>query len=130
VPIFGECPIKSYNQNKVVYNLTVNNDHTYYVGASGVLGHNSDKCNLNEFYDSISYHPDYPVNFEKKHNGIRKVKINNNKLLIELNKRGRGWKKVYQDGYIKNRKVSLHYFQDRSGMIFGFKIKEGWSNGY
>jgi len=43
---------------------------------------------------------------------------------------GRDWKKVYQDGYIGNEQVSLHFFQDKSGMIFNFKIKEGWSNGY
>jgi len=113
-----------------VYNLTVANDHTYYVGLGGVLGHNADGCDLNEFYDSIRQHPRYPTNFSKIRNGTRKVKINNSGLLYELNKMGRDWKKVYQDGYIGNEQVSLHFFQDKSGMIFNFKIKEGWSNGY
>ena len=32
---------------KKVYNLTVNNFHTYFVGVSGVLGHNAFKFNPN-----------------------------------------------------------------------------------
>jgi len=30
--------LRSYKQNTIVYNLTVANDHTYYVGLGGVLG--------------------------------------------------------------------------------------------
>ena len=33
--------LKHYAKNKRVYNLTVNNFHTYFVGSEGVLGHNS-----------------------------------------------------------------------------------------
>ena len=33
--------LKHYAKNKKVYNLTVNNFHTYFVGVSGVLGHNA-----------------------------------------------------------------------------------------
>jgi len=35
--------LRSYKQNTIVYNLTVANDHTYYVGLGGVLGHNCDR---------------------------------------------------------------------------------------
>jgi len=73
--------LRSYKQNTIVYNLTVANDHTYYVGLGGVLGHNADGCDLNEFYDSIRQHPKYPTNFSKIRNGTRKVKINNSGLL-------------------------------------------------
>ena len=40
--------LRSYSQDAVVYNLTVANDHTYFVGISGVLGHNAG-CPLGEF---------------------------------------------------------------------------------
>ena len=33
---------------KKVYNLTVNNFHTYYVGVSGVLGHNAKRCPITD----------------------------------------------------------------------------------
>jgi len=36
--------LKSYSKEQTVYNLTVANDHTYFVGQSGVLGHNANKC--------------------------------------------------------------------------------------
>ena len=42
--------LKSYGESRRVYNLTVGNLHTYYVGFSGVLGHN---CNLNEKYEDL-----------------------------------------------------------------------------
>lgn len=32
--------LKHYRENKKVYNLTVSNIHTYYVGLNGILGHN------------------------------------------------------------------------------------------
>ena len=38
---------------KKVYNLTVNNFHTYFVGLSGVLGHNA-RCNLDEVNDILN----------------------------------------------------------------------------
>ena len=64
----------------------------------------------------------------KVQNGLKKVNVNNKQLLSELNKLGRGWKKVYQNGYINGQKVSLHYFQDITGKIFDFAIKYGrWS---
>ena len=59
--------LKHYAKNKRVYNLTVGNVHTYYVGLGGVLGHNAPHCirtmrisNLprdlqDAFYDTLSY---------------------------------------------------------------------------
>jgi len=43
--------LKSYKQNTIVYNLTVANDHTYYVGLGGVLGHNSKHCPIGTSYN-------------------------------------------------------------------------------
>jgi len=34
--------LKHYNDKREVYNLTVGNIHTYYIGLDGVLGHNDD----------------------------------------------------------------------------------------
>jgi len=43
----GISGVSAYQLNTKVYNLTVNNDHTYYVGESGVLNHNAQKvCSL------------------------------------------------------------------------------------
>jgi len=39
------------------------------------------------------------------------------------------WKKVYKDGYdAAGRKVSIHYFESRSGKVFAVDVKAGWSN--
>ncbi|MEE9426377.1 MAG: polymorphic toxin-type HINT domain-containing protein [Methylococcales bacterium] len=41
--------VKSYSQEQNVYNLTVANDHTYYVGNSEVLNHNAQKvCRIDK----------------------------------------------------------------------------------
>ncbi|MEE9426376.1 MAG: polymorphic toxin-type HINT domain-containing protein [Methylococcales bacterium] len=36
--------IRQYTELAKVYNLTVANDHTYYVGENGVLSHNANRC--------------------------------------------------------------------------------------
>jgi hypothetical protein len=38
------------------------------------------------------------------------------------------WKKVYKDGYDKDgKKISIHYFQSKSGLVYDVKVKSGWS---
>lgn len=38
------------------------------------------------------------------------------------------WKKVYQNGFdAYGNKISLHYFQSKSGKIFNLKVKNKWS---
>lgn len=37
------------------------------------------------------------------------------------------WLKVYQDGYVEDEAVSIHYFVSRSGKVFDVKVKSGWS---
>ena len=41
---FGIEAVDRYSQEAKVYNLTVDNDHTYYVGKGGVLSHNAGGC--------------------------------------------------------------------------------------
>ena len=57
--------------------------------------------------------------------------MDNNQLLENLRKIEKGdWKKVYKDGYdISGNKISIHYFQSKSGKVFNVKIKPYWSNG-
>ena len=63
-------------------------------------------------------------------NGIRKYKVGNKELLHELRKiEGGSWNKVYRDGFDEaGNRASQHYFQSKSGKIFDFAIKSGWSN--
>ena len=111
-----ESPVK-------VYNFEVEDFHTYYVGDSGVLVHNM--CKLNNVFNSIKEAPNYDSRFIK--DNLRKVNVKNEELLNELNQFGRGWKKVYNNGYIEGQKVSMHYFQNKAGKIFDLWIKDGWS---
>lgn len=111
------------------YNLTVNNDHTYFVTGSdstyGVWVHNT--CNL---YNGIKNAPKYPSGFRDIQNGKRGVNVNNFELLQELRLQESGkWKKIYRDGYDSSgKKVSIHYFESQSGKVFDVKVKSGWSN--
>ncbi|EJR45786.1 hypothetical protein IIM_04972 [Bacillus cereus VD107] len=80
-------------------------------------------------YKAIKYAPKYPAGFKAVQNGTKNVNVNNTKLLSELRQIESGtWKKVYKDGYDKNgKKISIHYFQSKSGKVFDVKVKSGWS---
>ncbi|WP_063558658.1 hypothetical protein LG307_02730 [Sutcliffiella horikoshii] len=80
-------------------------------------------------YKSIKYAPKYPSGFKAVQNGTKNVTVNNKSLLNELREIEAGtWKKVYKDGYDKDgKKVSIHYFQSKSGLVFDVKVKNGWS---
>ena len=108
-----------------VYNFEVEDYHTYYVGTDGVLVHND--CLNDKIYNSVKDSPNYRSDFVKAANGTKKVSINNHKLLRNLNKYGKRWKKVYCDGYLNGAKTSLHYFQNSAGKVFNVKYKPGWS---
>ena len=107
-----------------VYNFQVEDFHTYYVTNAGVLVHNV--CS-DEIYSSVKNSPNYKDGFTKIKNGTKKVNIRNKPLLEELNQYGKGWKKVYSDGYLDGMKVSLHYFQNNAGQVYNVKFKTGWS---
>ena len=114
-----EAPVK-------VFNFEVEDFHTYFVGESSVLVHNT--CMPKNFYSSIKKAPGYSDKFVKAQNGLTKVNVKNKELLEQLNEFGTGWKKVYQNGWIDGQKVSYHYFQDATGKIFDFAAHYGkWS---
>jgi hypothetical protein len=58
--------------------------------------------------------------------------VNNGELLDQLRQIEPGeWKKVYQNGYVDGREVSIHYHQHiKTGKVFDVKIKESWSTGW
>jgi len=61
--------IKSYTQEQEVYNLTVANDHTYYVGKNAILSHNAKKS-CDRFKNVILGPVAKPKTFRHpKHNG-------------------------------------------------------------
>jgi len=80
-------------------------------------------------YKSIKYAPKYPSGFKAVQNGTKNVTVKNKSLLDELRQIESGtWKKVYKDGYDKNNeKISIHYFQSKSGLVYDVKVKQGWS---
>lgn len=79
-------------------------------------------------YKSIKYAPKYPAGFKAVQNGTKNHTVNNKELLSELRQIEAGtWKKVYKDGYKDGKKVSIHYFQSKSGLVYDVKVKSGWS---
>jgi len=81
-------------------------------------------------YRSIREAPGYPKGFKDASGGFKKVPIKNLSLLDELRRIEAGdWSKVYRDGYTPlGEKVSIHYFQSKSGLVFDVKVKPYWSN--
>ncbi|MBO0421445.1 T7SS effector LXG polymorphic toxin [Enterococcus plantarum] len=81
-------------------------------------------------YDGIKNAPQYPDGFKGRQNGTKSVKMNDKKLLEQLRKIESGeWKKIYKDGYDKfGKKISIHYFQSKSGKVFNVKTVPKWSN--
>lgn len=86
--------------------------------------------NIKKVYNSIKESPQYPTNFKGTQNGTTKNTVNNKSLLNELKNIESGkWTKVYKDGYDQyGNKISIHYFQSKSGKVFDVKVKFGWSN--
>ena len=118
-----------------VYNLEVEDFHTYYVTEDGVLVHNSYKSGkssteLKEVFNSIKESKNYPEGFQARMNGTTSNKVNNQQLLEKLREIEPGvWKKIYKDGFdAYGNRVSIHYFQSQSGKVFNVKVKSGWSN--
>jgi hypothetical protein len=130
----GDISKESLKQPIKVYNLEVEDWHTYFVSNVNVLVHNS--CSQGgsnapkEIYTSIKKAPNYPEGFTPRQNGLKKVNINDPENAEFLRQAESGqWKKVYKDGYDANgRKISIHYFESLSGKVFNVKVKSGWSN--
>ena len=84
-----------------------------------------------KIYNGIKHAPEYPKGFKARlRNHTTRNKVTNKKLLRELRELEPGaWKKVYKDGFdARGKQISIHYFESRSGKVFGVKIKNKWSN--
>ncbi|MDC9598801.1 hypothetical protein [Xenorhabdus anantnagensis] len=81
-------------------------------------------------YKSIKNAPQYPKGFINRQNGTTKRPMDNSQLLAELRRdvEPGKWYKVYKDGLVNGQKVSIHYFESRSGLVFNVKVVHGWSN--
>ncbi|WP_169741018.1 hypothetical protein [Carnobacterium gallinarum] len=95
-------------------------------------GSNYNNAEIKDTYNGIKGSPQYPEGFEGVKNGTKKVKVNNASVLDALRKVEPGeWKKVYKNGYDKSgKKVSIHYFESKSGKVFNVKVKGQWSTGW
>ena len=97
-------------------------------GASGG-GSGASNTAPQNIYNGIKNAPNYPVGFKAVQNGTSKNTINNTVLLAQLREIESGkWYKVYKDGYVSGKKVSIHYFESESGKVFDVAVKPGWSN--
>ncbi|SFO10876.1 hypothetical protein [Xenorhabdus japonica] len=81
-------------------------------------------------YKSIKDAPQYPKEFINRQNGTTKRPMGNSPLLAELRRdiEPGKWYKVYKDGLVNGQKVSIHYFESKSGQVFNVKVIHGWSN--
>lgn len=102
----------------------------YFKEGMDALGNQS--LEIKDTYNGIKNAPQYPEGFEAAKNGTKKVKINNGSVLDGLRKVEPGeWKKVYKNGYDKfGKKISIHYFESKSGKVFNVKVKGKWSTGW
>jgi hypothetical protein len=110
-----------------VYNIEVEDWHTYYVSELGVLVHNKAMQNV---FNSIKESPNYPRGFRMAKNGTKKNTATNKDRIFMLRSIEPGtWKKVYKDGYDANGKhISIHYYESETGRVYDVKIKHRWSN--
>lgn len=98
--------------------------------SGGDEGRNFNNTELKKVYNSIRETPNYPKDFKSRNNGTTKNAVKNKGLLDKLRRIESGeWKKIYKDGYDSlGNKISIHYFQSKSGKVFDVKVKSGWSN--
>lgn len=108
---------------------TLKNENQGEPGKTEPLKLSEVNLTIKQVYNSLKDSPQYPKDFRLVQNGTRKLSIKNKQLLEELRKIESGeWNKIYKDGYSGEDRVSLHYFQSKSGKVFNVKVKLGWSN--
>ncbi|MHC5279365.1 T7SS effector LXG polymorphic toxin [Listeria kieliensis] len=98
--------------------------------VQNIMGGNYGGSEIKNTYNGIKDSPKYPEGFKGRKDGTTTNKIKNKETLSALRKVEPGeWKKVYKDGFDKNgNRISIHYFQSKSGKVFDVKVKTGWSN--
>ncbi|MBO0471804.1 hypothetical protein JZO66_14690 [Enterococcus sp. DIV0242_7C1] len=110
--------------------------HATAVGGMSVQnimsGDNYSNFEVKNTYNGIKDAPQYPEGFTGVKNGTKKVKVNNGSILDGLRRVEAGeWKKVYKNGYDKSgKRISIHYFESKSGRVFNVKVKGKWSTGW
>jgi len=99
-------------------------------GAERIIPHDENGgAEPKNVYNGLKNTPGYPASFRSIQNGTTRNTVSRRELLEKLRDIEPGnWHKVYKDGWIGNKKVSLHYFESPSGKVFDFKIKLEWSN--
>ncbi|MDC9591562.1 hypothetical protein PSI23_20325 [Xenorhabdus sp. XENO-10] len=104
-------------------------EHGYSHGYGHGHGHGHSNS-IKHTYKSIKDAPQYPKGFINRQNGTTKRPMDNGQLLAELRRdvESGKWDKVYKDGLVNGQKVSIHYFESRSGLVFNVKVVHGWSN--
>ncbi|OTA14330.1 hypothetical protein Xvie_03791 [Xenorhabdus vietnamensis] len=103
--------------------------NTYQISPTKI-GWFGDSSDLKHFYPSIKDAPNYPVGFKNARNGVTKNTVKKKYLLDKLRKKAPGkWYKIYRDGRVDKKHVSIHYFAHQSGSpVFDVKVVSGWSN--
>jgi hypothetical protein len=110
--------VRKYKETAYVYNLTVNNDHTYYVSKSGVLSHNANVCNIpvgvvrggNNFKDHFIRHKNLLSALTGKN--YKKYKTHGQEFLDDIQKIiNDGKVKYVGQGTLKKGQGSLHIYR-------------------
>ncbi|MDC9591660.1 hypothetical protein PSI23_20845 [Xenorhabdus sp. XENO-10] len=107
-------------------------EHGYSHGYEHGYGHGYEHGHSNSIkhtYKSIKDAPQYPKGFRPVQDGTTRNVVNNKKVLQDLRAvRAGQWYKIYKNGYsASNQRVSIHYFQHKSGLVFDVKVHHGWS---
>jgi hypothetical protein len=127
-----------------MYNLTVDEAHTFFVGDGQWLVHNTDPlCGLTEIFNGrkaglAKAEADTPTGWTRAEGAAGQPSqraVDNEPLLDAIrNTPGAGspsdWRKIYVDGFDANgNPVSFHYFTNtKTGQVFDPKFKPGISN--
>lgn len=116
-----------------VYNFTVENNHSYYVGETELLVHNASCGNepTQIYKNGNGYSSEVTKGLDKSFvsNHAKWTEVKNTDLLnyLQENYSSVKWYKVYENGYINGVKCSRHYFQSVDG-LYQFDIKFKWMN--
>lgn len=125
--------VKPYLIKTTVYNLTVNNFHTYYVGNNGVLTHNSNACTLpltssismgNKFKDHYARHKGLLSTITGKSYG--KVKVSGQEFLDDIRQLvGTGRLKFKGRGTLGKGQPEVNIYSGE-GVTFVLKDSNEW----
>ena len=100
--------IRPYSEETKVYNITVSNDHTYYVGFNKVLVHNAPECDIGGILVQLGKLKVLKTNFLKK----QKVDAHNVKIdILGTNKNIAHW------DIVKENKTNKIFLKSKDGKM-------------